>query len=98
MPGFSSLPLDSCRYSVAGVTNLHDFGGPCDDGKQPEGGVAVMGTKVVGTASDGGTNGDGTIWSFDTLTDTFTNIHNFGPNEGTPYGDVAVSGDTLYGT
>ncbi len=80
-------------------TKLHDFNAVAD-GHSPEGGVAVSGTTVFGTARLGGANGDGTIWSFDTSSDTFTKLHDLSRDaDGTsPLGGVAVSGSTVFGT
>jgi uncharacterized repeat protein (TIGR03803 family) len=48
--------------------------------------------------SQGGSNNDGTIFSFDTSTNTFTLLHSFDSADGLdPYGDLLLSGDTLYG-
>ena len=80
-------------------TNLHDFSSATDGGF-PRGGVAVSGSTVFGTARDGGANNNGTIWSFDTGTSTFTNLHDFSSatDGSNPFGGVAVSGSTVFGT
>ncbi len=79
-------------------TNLHDFAGG-SDGIHPYGGLAVSGTVVFGTASAGGAKNSGTIWSFDTSSDTFKKLHDFfGPEGNSPLGGVAVSGKTVFGT
>jgi uncharacterized repeat protein (TIGR03803 family) len=68
------------------------------DGDGPLGGVAVIGSTVFGTAVDGGANNMGTIWSFDTNTRTFANVHDFSFLSGShPQGDVAASGTVAYG-
>jgi uncharacterized repeat protein (TIGR03803 family) len=78
-------------------TKLHDFG-QIGDGVLPKGSVAVVGTNIYGTAEWGGSNGGGTIWSFDTATSTYTNLYHF--QEGTATAasrGVTVSGTTLFG-
>ncbi len=80
-------------------TKLHDFN-HVPDGSDPLREVAVSGSMLFGTASRGGANDDGTFWSFDTSTDTFTKLHDFTDvaDGRSPVGGVAVSGTTVFGT
>jgi uncharacterized repeat protein (TIGR03803 family) len=41
------------------------------------GGVTLSDTRLLGTAEYGGANDNGTIWSFDTATNTFTKLYEF---------------------
>ena len=45
-----------------GFTNLHSFN-YSRDGGYPEGGVIIFGNTLYGTTEDGGTNGEGTVYS-----------------------------------
>jgi len=65
---------------------LHSFSGP--DGGAPFGGVgcqqgkkAVCAGKLFGTASDGGTDGKGTVWEIDS-SGTFSTLHSFDFSDG----------------
>jgi uncharacterized repeat protein (TIGR03803 family) len=70
------------------------------EGALPEAGVTIAGNLLFGTASYGGTNGWGTVFMLKTDGSGFLNLHNFtlGPDGGHPSGDLAFSGNTLYGT
>lgn len=92
---------------------LHDFGaldpptGTNADGAAPFGGVILSGDRLYGTASAGGTGGQGTVFSIGTNGAEFTVLHSFSPLDPTnatnddgaiPYGGLVLSGSTLYGT
>jgi uncharacterized repeat protein (TIGR03803 family) len=76
------------------------------DGASPLGNLVVTGSVLYGTASGGGLNGYGTLFSYDTNAQVFTTLWNFsGPespysegNLGGPYGGVVLAGTTMYGT
>lgn len=66
----------------------------CADGKAPMGSLAVLpdGHRVIGTASAGGTNGDGTVWVWDSLSRTFGSVSLASATTGrTPVGGFANS-------
>jgi uncharacterized repeat protein (TIGR03803 family) len=94
-----------------GYTNFHSFpaqsAGTNYDGSLPLGGLLYFGGKLFGTASGGGSAGQGTIFSVNPDGSAFTVLYNFtagDPDTGTntdgaePYDGVIVSGNTLYGT
>jgi uncharacterized repeat protein (TIGR03803 family) len=86
-----------------GFTNLHYFSALVSntnaDGKYPKAGLVLSGNMLYGTASSGGTNGDGTIFAINTNGTGFTNLFNFaGINGQSPEASLVVSGNTLYGT
>ena len=85
--------------STSNFSNLHDFSA-ASDGTNPLGGVALAGTTLFGTSNAGGANGVGTIWSLDTGTNSFNNLHdfNFATDGDGPQGGVVVAGTTLFGT
>ncbi len=76
---------------------LHDFDGT--NGSSPNGSLTIYGTQqLVGLTSDGGTNGDGTIFTIDTDGSDFTVIHHFNGTDGSdPQGPVYRLGANLYG-
>jgi len=66
------------------------------------GGLVQSGATLYGTTRDGGTNGDGTIFSVNVDGSGFKKLHNFSatnsPDGYRPYAAMLLLGDTLYGT
>ncbi len=65
------------------------------DGTQPEVGLIVLGNTLYGTASMGGSSGNGTVFAINTDGTGFTNLHNF--NDGSLPFSLVVSSNVLYG-
>lgn len=89
-----SVNLNNTNYTV-----LHNFSG--SDGSNPYAGLTLCGNTLYGTTTTGGTNGGGgTVFSINTDGTGFTVLYNFsGGNDGDkPYGNLILSGNTLYGT
>jgi len=93
-------------HSLYSFTNGADGGGPF-----PSAGLIVSGNTLYGTASDGGTNGNGTVFAVNTDGTGFRTLHTFSellPNADEPYatntdgadpfGGLVLVGGTLYGT
>ena len=86
---------------ATGITTLHSFGDA--DGTCPWGEVVQKGSMLYGMTSQyGNPPGDGSIFKFDTSTNTLTVLHYFGhtTDDGDlPYGSLLLSSDgaTLYG-
>jgi uncharacterized repeat protein (TIGR03803 family) len=77
------------------------------DGADPVAGLVLSGTTLYGTAADGGTNGERTVFALDTGSGQFTVLHAFSatsfpsganPDGASPAGGLTLCGDTLYGT
>jgi len=77
------------------------------DGYEPVAGLILSGNTLYGTASQGGTNGTGTVFAVNTDGTGFTVLHTFtetdfstGTNSdgGGPSSALVLSGNTLYGT
>lgn len=88
-----SINSDGSSYQV-----LHSFAGGAD-GANPYASV-VMGTdsKLYGTARNGGSSGNGAIFSYDTLTHTYAKAADFtGANGAHPDGDLIFFNNKLYG-
>ena len=94
------------KTNGAGFTNLHTFTGS-SDGANPTAGLILLGNTLYGTASGGGSSGNGTVFSVKTNGTGFTTLHSFtatDPDTGTnsdgavPLGPLAIQGNTLYGT
>jgi uncharacterized repeat protein (TIGR03803 family) len=86
--------LDATTNSFA---NLHDFTF-ASDGDSPVGDLILSGDILYGTASDGGANGDGTLWSFNTATGTFAQLYDFDEFvDGRAPGGLVRYGDRLIG-
>jgi uncharacterized repeat protein (TIGR03803 family) len=95
-----------------GFTNLHTFtatSGPLStnsDGATPYARLLLAGSTLYGTASAGGTNGTGALFSISTNGLNFKNLYSFsssvdyGPNSdgANPLGGLILSSNILYGT
>ena len=80
-------------------TTLYSFAGATADGSQPEAALIKLGGLLYGTTSGGGSSGNGTLFSFEPLTNTETVLYTFtGVNSSVPLADLAVLNGTLYGT
>jgi uncharacterized repeat protein (TIGR03803 family) len=93
-------------------TNLHNFtavgfNGINGDGASPLAGLVLSGNSLYGTASSGGTNGEGTVFAINTDGTGFRNLYSFtttDPTTGTnsdgsfPSAGLILSGSILYGT
>ena len=93
---------DGCLFSFNTgshtYTDLLDFDGTTN-GANPYGSLIMSGTTLYGMTTGGGAHGDGTLFSFNTSGNTYTNLLNFdGTNGQAPYGSLVMSGTTLYGT
>jgi uncharacterized repeat protein (TIGR03803 family) len=85
--------------NASGFTNLYGFTDG-NDGSSPADGLILSGSTLYGTASGGGTNGDGTVFAVNTNGTSFTNLYGFtGGNDGAdPNAGLVLSGNILYGT
>jgi uncharacterized repeat protein (TIGR03803 family) len=100
-----------------GFTNLHNFTTTSgalstnSDGANPQAGLILSGNTLYGTATGGGTNGNGTVFAITTagppFTTLFATLHSFTATSGTsnangdganPHSSLILSGNTLYGT
>jgi uncharacterized repeat protein (TIGR03803 family) len=84
---------------------LHSFTGGVDDGNAPFGSLTISTDDHIlyGMTNLGGSHSDGTIFSYDTSTNTFHLLHSFGtiisgiyPDGAWPYGSLTLSGDGLF--
>src|ERR1035437_856594 len=81
-----------------GFTTLHNFTGG-DDGYGPRAGLILSSNTLYGTAAEGGSPGDGTVFAVHTDGTGLTTLHNFtGGYDGWSPKAVILSGNTLYGT
>ncbi|HEY3932558.1 MAG TPA: choice-of-anchor tandem repeat GloVer-containing protein [Verrucomicrobiae bacterium] len=97
----------SSEAQIYVFTTLHSFAAETtnnsavwtnSDGAYPLGGLILSGNTLYGTASYGGTNGDGTLFKINTAGICFTVLHSFtNDNAGGPFGELTLSDDTLYG-
>jgi uncharacterized repeat protein (TIGR03803 family) len=87
-----------------GFTVLHTFTAYSNytnsDGANPAGGLISSGNTLYGTASGGGSGGDGTVFALTNNGTTFTNLYSFtgGSDGDNPYAGLTSSGNTLFGT
>ena len=81
-----------------GFMTLHTFTNG-SDGATPYAGVILAGDTLYGTASAGGSSGNGTVFAVKTNGTGFTTLHSFAVSDGAiPYGGLVLSGNNLYGT
>ena len=91
--GYSSPPLFDFPKTASG-----------SKGDQPYSCFVAVGSVLYGMTSEGGKHGgvtgDGTIFSFDTSSDTYTRLYSFGGDHGSdPHGQLILdpNGTTFYG-
>ena len=83
-----------------GFTTLHSFTGG-SDGTDLHAGLVLSGNTLYGTAPEGGSSGDCTVFAVKTDGTGFTTLYSFthGSDGAFPnFGELVLSGNTLYGT
>ena len=111
---FGNGTVFSVNTDGTGFTTLHSFtaapSGTNSDGSGPAAGLVLSGNILYGTASGGGSSGNGTVFVLNTDGTGFTTLHTFtatingtgltGTNsDGSgPVAGLVLSGNTLYGT
>ena len=82
-----------------GFKTLHSLAAT-NDGAYPPAGLMSSGNLLFGTASAGGREGKGTIFSIHTDGSGFTNLYSFGGVDAgsSPNSPLVLAGNTLYGT
>jgi uncharacterized repeat protein (TIGR03803 family) len=92
-----AISTNGTNYTV-----LHNFAALSgnSDGFGPAGaGLILSGNTLYGTASGGGTNGYGTIFSLNTSGTNFAVLHTFNYSDGDdPVAGLTMSGNVLFGT
>jgi uncharacterized repeat protein (TIGR03803 family) len=89
-------------FSYDTITNQytvrHRFDGI--NGALPEGRLTLVGNKLYGTTGEGGVNGVGTIFHFDTQSNSFAKLHDFtrASDGAFPFAHLTPVGAKLYGT
>ncbi len=101
------------RVMAQTFTTLHSFTAGSgsfpnitnSEGAFPKASLILSGNTLYGTASSGGSSGNGTVFAVDTDGLGFTNLHSFtalnnstNSNGANPYAGLILSGNTLYGT
>jgi uncharacterized repeat protein (TIGR03803 family) len=97
-----------------GFTTLHSFtagstsslgGYTNSDGANPRAELVLSGDTLYGTASQGGSSGNGTVFRLNTDGTGFTNLHSFSANPNgansdgaNPVASLILSGNILFGT
>jgi uncharacterized repeat protein (TIGR03803 family) len=104
--------LFAINTNGTGFTNLHNFTllsqGTNSDGAMPKCALAGSGNMLYGTATGGGINGNGTVFSLSIGSTQFTTVYSFSPvdpinfttnSDGVaPFAGLFLSGDAFYGT
>ena len=103
------------RVRAQTFTTLHNFTATSgaspynnSDGSNPDAGLILSGNTLYGTASVGGSSGNGTVFAVKTDGTGFTTLHSFSALTSITYGTngdgrypragLILSGNTLYGT
>jgi len=87
-----------------GFTNLYNFTGG-SDGAGPTAGLILSGNTLYGTASHGGSSGNGTVFRVNINGTNFANLHSFtaldkstNTDGANPNADLILTNNILYGT
>src|SRR5437762_1564285 len=77
----------------AGYTTLYRFAGGSNDGAHPDGSLIQSGSILYGTTRNGGVSDNGTLFQYDTTTNTETLLYRIGMAPGSwPYCTLVQSG------
>ena len=103
--GTGSGTLFALSTSGGGFTNVYNFTADVSpsytnsDGADPQANVILSGNTLYGTASIGGTNLAGTVFSVNINGSNFTTLHTFtgGNDGGGPYAGLVLASGTLFG-
>jgi uncharacterized repeat protein (TIGR03803 family) len=101
---FGNGTIYAIHADGTGFTNLYSFSdlssGANIDGANPYGTLMVTNGILYGTASEGGSTGNGTVFSLNTNGAGFTALYSFtNGNDGAyPFAGLILSGAKLYGT
>lgn len=90
----------SMNIDGSGFAMLHSFNFVSSDGADPGGSLTLSGSKLYGMTADGGSNGNGTLFSINTDGTGFGLVHSFtgSTSDGAnPYGSLMLSGSKFYG-
>ncbi len=88
--------FDATSICQGQYTILHYFNGV--EGSTPVGNLVRSNNLLFGITRNGGTYGDGTIFSMDTSGNAFRKLHDFDSIHGChPYGSIILNGKILYG-
>ena len=83
----------------SGYTNLYNFTGPPNDGRDPFGNLTYHNSAFYGMTPFGGVNDHGTIFRMDTDGSNYTNLHSFhsSADGSDPRGSLLEISDYFYG-
>jgi uncharacterized repeat protein (TIGR03803 family) len=84
-----------------GFMTLHSFAGTPSDGANPQAGLILSGNTLFGTASSGGSSGNGTVFKLNTDGSGYMTLYAFPLSNdyaAAPEAGLMLSGNTLYGT
>lgn len=98
LDGIFRINIDGTGFKV-----LHTFNNSSvsnySEGRDPHGSLTLVGSTLFGTATKGGTFGDGTIFRVNIDGTGFKVLHHFSISDGRyPLGALTLVGSTLYGT
>jgi uncharacterized repeat protein (TIGR03803 family) len=90
------LSIAVCSIANAQISDVFNFS--TSNGTNPYGGLTLSGNVLYGMTWEGGTQGDGVIFSYNTVSGVYKVLLNFADTNGAnPRGSLTLSGDTLFG-
>jgi uncharacterized repeat protein (TIGR03803 family) len=90
------LSLVICSIANAQISHIFNFSSA--NGTNPYGGLTLSGNVLYGMTWEGGTQGDGVIFSYNTVSGVYKVLLNFADTNGAnPRGSLTLSGNMLYG-
>ncbi len=88
--------------TTGAVSNVYSITNTVTQGNQPSGDVTFSGNVMYGLTLLGGANNFGCLFSYDSITNTYTDLVDFSNTSGAspganPWGSLTLVGNTLYG-
>ena len=93
--------LEDRRLLTVSVETLHSFSSTANEWGYPAADLTLVGSTLFGETAQGGSDGDGTLFSMNLDGSNYQVVHTFtgsATDGATPYAGLTLVGSTLYGT